>query len=142
EEATFLTRFADKVYAIHRRDEFRASKVMQERLFKNDKIEVFWNTEVRMIRGDSKVTELEIFNNQNNTTASLQVDGFFLAIGHTPNSQIFDGQVDYDEKGYITVTDHTHTSVEGVFVSGDVHDHHYQQAITAAGMGCMAAMDA
>ncbi|MCA9374759.1 thioredoxin-disulfide reductase [Candidatus Dojkabacteria bacterium] len=142
EEAIFLTRFAKKVYVIHRRDEFRASKVMQDRLFENEKIKVIWNTEVKEILGGSTVTELKIFNNRKNTISSLQVDGLFLAIGHIPNSQIFEGQVDSDERGYIMVTDHTHTSVEGVFVSGDVHDHHYQQAITAAGMGSMAAIDA
>lgn len=142
EESTFLTRFAKKVYLIHRRDELRASKAMQDRVFADEKIEVLWNTEIREVRGDQKVNSLALFNNKSGEESELEVDGFFLAIGHEPNSQLLQGQVEMDEDGFVMVKDHTRTSVEGVFVCGDVYDHRYQQAITAAGMGCMAAMDA
>ncbi len=142
EESTFLTRFAKKVYLIHRRDELRASKAMQDRVFADQKIEVLWNTEIREVIGDQKVNSLALFNNKSSEESELEVDGFFLAIGHEPNSQLLQGQVEMDEDGFVMVKDHTRTSVEGVFVCGDVYDHRYQQAITAAGMGCMAAMDA
>lgn len=142
EEALFLTRFATKVYVIHRREEFRASKIMQQRVIEHEKIEVLWNTEIKDILGEGKVQKLQLFNNKTNTESELDVDGFFLAIGHKPNSTILESQLELDENGYILATNHTNTNIEGVFVAGDVHDHHYRQAITAAGMGCMAAIDA
>ncbi len=144
EEADFLTKFADKVYMIHRRDELRASKAMQTRVFDNDKVEIVWNAQVREIEGDEKVTglKLSIKDGDDERVESLPVDGVFLAIGHIPNSMIIDGDVELDEKGFVKVQHHTYTSVPGVFVAGDLHDHEYQQAITAAGMGCMSALDA
>lgn len=142
EEATFLTRFAQKVYIIHRRDELKASKSMQERAFANKKIEILWNSEVKEVLGEGKVESLKILNNKDNKESELIVDGMFLAIGHLPNSEFLGESVEKDENGFILTTQHTHTSVEGVFVCGDVQDHRYQQAITAAGMGCMAALDA
>lgn len=142
EEATFLTRFAKKVYIIHRRDELRASKAMQERVFSNEKIEVIWDTEVQAVLGDLKVSGLKIKNNKDNTEKNLDIDGMFLAIGHLPNSEFLGDAVERDEKGFIVAKEHTYTNIEGVFVCGDVNDHRYQQAVTAAGMGCMAALDA
>lgn len=142
EEASFLTRFASKVYIIHRRDQFKASKIMQDRVLKNKKIEVVWNSEVKEVLGDGKVvTGLKLMNLKDNKESELKTDGMFLAIGHIPNTSFLNGAVEVDEQGYIEIIDHTHTSVEGVFVAGDVHDMHYRQAITAAGFGCMAAID-
>ena len=144
EEATFLTRFASKVYVIHRRDEFRASKIMADRVINHEKIEVLWNTELKEVTGDNKgVTGMKIFNNQTNETVDMKIDGVFIAIGHKPNTDLFKDQLDMNDVGYLeTKGKSTYTNVEGVFACGDVQDDHYRQAITAAGTGCMAAMDA
>ncbi len=144
EEATFLTKFASKVTVVHRRGELRASKIMQKRAMNNPKIAFIWNTEVREVLGDEKkVTGVKLFNNQTNEGSELATDAVFAAIGHKPNTSIFDGQLALDEKKYIVVQHgSTRTSVEGVFAGGDVIDHSYRQAITAAGTGCMAALDA
>jgi len=145
EEATFLTKFAKKVYLVHRRDSFRASKPMQDRVFKNEKIEVVWNTEVKEILFDNTgVTGLKVFNNQTNETMDVETDGFFLAIGHTPNTKFLNNQLKTDNQGYIVPTNapHPDTNIEGVFACGDVQDHYYRQAISAAGSGCMAAIRA
>ncbi len=144
EEAHVLTKYAKKVYLIHRRDEFRASKAMQDKVFGNKKIEIMWNTEVKKVIGDAKVEKLEIFNNKTNKANELQLDGVFVSIGHKPDSDIFKGLLKMDEKGFIKNDFdkyHSGTSVPGVFVAGDVMDARYKQAITAAGMGCMAGLD-
>jgi thioredoxin reductase (NADPH) len=144
EEANFLTRFASKVYLIHRRDSFRASKPMQERTFNNPKIEVVWNTEVREILfNETGVTGLKVFNNQTNDISERATDGFFLGIGHEPNTKFLKGQLELDGEGYIkTFGKHPDTSIPGVFACGDVQDPYYRQAISAAGSGCMAAIRA
>ena len=144
EEANFLTKFADKVYVIHRRDTLRASKVMQDRAMKNPKIEFLWNTQVTEVHGDGqKVTKLSLYNNQTEVANELEIDGYFSAIGHKPNTDLFKGVLDMDEVGYLKVeSPSTATSIGGVFASGDVADPVYRQAITAAGMGCAAAIDA
>ncbi len=145
EEALFLTRFASKVYLVHRREDFRASKIMADRVKEHEKIEIMWNSELKDINGDGKmVKSVSIYNNQSKETKDLELEGVFIAIGHKPNTDIFDSeQVDLDDQGYIkTKPDSTYTSVEGLFACGDVQDHVYRQAITAAGTGCMAAMDA
>jgi thioredoxin reductase (NADPH) len=143
EEATFLTRFAKKVYIIHRRDSFRASKIMAEKALKNPKIEVLWNTVVDEIVGDKFVTGVKLTNTVSKAKSDLPVQGVFLAIGHQPNTKFLNGQLETDELGYlVTKGKSSYTSVEGVFACGDVQDHHYRQAITAAGSGCMSAIDA
>ena len=143
EEALFLTRFASKVFVIHRRDEFRASRIMQERVLNHEKIEVLWNTTVEDVVGESEVEGLLIKDVTSGETRTLDVRGFFVAIGHEPNTDIFADWLDQDETGYIiTKPDSTYTNVEGVFACGDAQDHVYRQAITAAGTGCMAAIDA
>jgi len=146
EEASFLTKFASNVTIIHRRDEFRASKIMQERVFSNPKIDVIWNSQVYDLIGDEKKDGLEsvILENVNtNERIKHDVDGLFLGIGHTPNSSIFKDYLELDDKGYIiTKPDTSKTSLDGVFAAGDIQDKHYMQAITAAGSGCMAAIDA
>ena len=143
EEANFLTRFASKVYLLHRRDSFRASKIMVDRALKNPKIQVMWNTTVEEIVGDKFVTGLNIRDVSTNKTSELNVQGLFLAIGHKPNTDLFKGLLDLDETGYIKTKSHSSwTSIDGVFAAGDVQDHIYRQAITAAGSGCMAAIDA
>jgi thioredoxin reductase (NADPH) len=143
EEALFLTKFASKVYLIHRRDELRASKIMAKRVLGHDKVEVIWDTVVEEVLGEDLVTGLRLRNRVTDETSELQVEGLFLAIGHDPNTKIFQGHIDLDEKGYIlTQGTNTMTSVPGVFAAGDVTDHVYRQAITAAGMGCQAAIDA
>jgi len=144
EESTFLTKFAEKVYVLHRRDELRASKIMQERAFENDKIEFVWNTEVIDVLGDEEVTGIEVINNETGETRVMDdVTGLFLAIGHTPNTEPFEDWLDMDENAYIrTRPDSTYTNVPGVFASGDAQDDEYRQAVTAAGTGCMAAIDA
>ena len=146
EEATFLTKFASSVTIVHRRDSFRASKIMQDRALSNDKIDVIWNSEVVDLIGDEKDKGLEkvILNNVlTNEKTEHVVDGLFLGIGHSPNSVLFKDYLDLDEKGYIiTKPDSSETSLEGVFAAGDIQDTKYMQAITAAGSGCMAAMDA
>ncbi|RIQ33631.1 thioredoxin-disulfide reductase [Jiangella rhizosphaerae] len=143
EEATFLTRFARKVYLIHRRDSLRASKVMQERAFANDKIEFVWNTEVVDVLGDEKVSGLRLRDTVTGAERELAVTGLFIAIGHDPRSELFKGQLRLDDEGYVLVdAPTTKTELPGVFAAGDVVDHIYRQAITAAGTGCQAALDA
>jgi thioredoxin reductase (NADPH) len=142
EEAIFLTKFADKVSVIHRRDQLRASKIMQERAFKNDKIEFVWDTVVVDLLGDGHLEGAKLRNVKTNDESVLEVAGLFVAIGHIPNTVLFQGQLDLDENGYILTHDGTYTNVDGVFACGDCVDHVYRQAITAAGMGCMAAIDA
>jgi len=143
EEANFLTRFASKVFILHRRDEFRASKIMADRAMNNPKIEVMWNTVVEEVLANEKneVNGLTIKNVQSGETSRLDVSALFVAIGHEPNTKPFAGQLEMNEVGYL-VTQHTKTSVPGVFAAGDVQDPHYRQAITAAGTGCMAALEA
>ena len=141
EEATFLTKFGKKVHVIHRKDQLRASKVMQERAFSNPKIEMHWNTVVSDISGDGKVQSVILSDVKSNVKTSLSVGAVFVAIGHEPNTKVFKDRVELDEQGYIKLKDHTKTSIQGVFAAGDVHDHRYRQAITAAGFGCMAAID-
>ena len=143
EEATFLTKFADKVTIIHRRDEFRASKIMQQRAFDNPKIEILWNHTVTEINGTDKVESIEVTDTVSGAVSTLDVTGVFIAIGHRPNTDLFTGVLDMDETGYLeTVPGSSRTNIEGVFACGDVQDHTYRQAITAAGSGCMAAIDA
>lgn len=143
EEAQFLTRFATKVWLIHRKDHFRASKIMVERVLKNPKIEVVWNSVVEEIIGEKAVEKIRLRNVSNKETHEIVTEGLFIAIGHKPNTDIFKGQLELNETGYInTRGKSTYTSVEGVFAAGDVQDHIYRQAVTAAGTGCMAAIDA
>jgi len=143
EESNFLTKFAKKVYIIHRKKEFKASKIMQQRVLSNPKIEIIWNSEVTEILGENLVNGVKTKNVIDSKESTVTVDGVFLAIGHTPNTGFLVNHVELDEKGYIKVTEgHTKTTIPGVFVAGDVYDFHYQQAITAAGMGCMSALDA
>ena len=143
EEAQFLTRFAKKVWVLHRREEFRASKIMAERVLKNEKIEVMWNTEVKEILGTDKVESIRVFNTKTQEEKIMPMEGVFIAIGHKPNTEIFKGQLELNDVGYIITKDKsTYTSVEGVFAAGDVQDHVYRQAVSAAGTGCMAAIDA
>jgi len=144
EEATFLTRFASKVTLIHRRDTLRASKIMQDKAFANDKIAFEWDTEVLDVRDPAAgvVSALVLKNRNTGAVKDLPVDGVFVAIGHTPNTALFGGRLDMDANGYLITHDGTKTSVPGVFACGDVQDHTYRQAITAAGSGCMAAIDA
>ncbi len=142
EEATFLTRFASKVYLIHRRDVFRASKIMLEKVKKNPKIEMIINTTVEEVRGGETVSQLKLRNTVDNKTSELEVKGMFVAIGHQPNTGIFKNVLDMNEVGYLKVkAGSTYTSVDGVFAAGDVADPVYRQAVTAAGTGCMAAID-
>lgn len=143
EEATFLTKFAEKVTLIHRRDELRASKIMQDRAFANPKIEMLWNHTVTEIMGGGKVEGIEVTNTVDGTVSTLPVTGVFVAIGHQPNTDLFKGVLDMEDSGYlITRPGSTYTNIDGVFACGDVQDHTYRQAITAAGSGCMAAIDA
>jgi len=145
EEAIFLTKFASKVSIIHRRDELRASKIMQDRVFKNKNIEIMWNSNVEDISGtrDSGVTGATIKDTVSGDTKKISCDGVFMAIGHIPNTSVFKAQLDLDDKGYIiTKPDSTYTNIPGVFACGDVQDQTYRQAITAAGTGCMSAIDA
>ena len=142
EEAIFLTRFASKVTVVHRRDELRASKIMQERAFKNEKIEFAWDSVVEEILGDEKVEGARLKNVKTGELRDLPCEGFFLSIGHTPNTQMFEGQIDLDEQGYIVTQNKSMaTNVEGAYAAGDVQDSKYRQAITAAGSGCMAALE-
>ena len=147
EESLFLTRFASKVYLIHRRDNMRASKIMQERAFKHEKISFLWDTVIEDVLGEpgpgGGVRGVKTRNVKTAEVREVKTDGLFVAIGHIPNTGLFDGQLALDAEGYILTTPGTtHTSVEGVFAAGDVVDHVYRQAITAAGSGCMAAIDA
>lgn len=140
EEALVLTKFAESVIIVHRREELRASKIMQERAQKNPKISFVFNTEVIEVLGDQKVTGVKLKDNKTGEISEMPIDGVFVAIGHFPNSKVFQG-IDLDEKGFIKVQNHYRTNVEGVFVAGDVHDNEYKQAITAAGFGCAAALE-
>ena len=144
EESLFLTKFAKKVTVVHRRDEFRASKIMQERVLNHEQIEVAWNKEVIEIKGDKQVSSVVLKDSKSNEKEEKEIDGVFVAIGHTPNVDFLDGFVELDEKGYIKTgfTSSTSTSMSGVFASGDVADSIYRQAVTAAGTGCQAAIDA
>lgn len=142
EEAIFLTRFASEVHVIHRRNELRGSKIMRERTSKNSKIKFIWDTVVTDILGEDKVTGLKLKNVKTGKESEFSCGGFFVAIGHQPNTKLFDGQLDMKNDYIITDGKSTKTSVPGVFASGDVQDHYYRQAITAAGSGCMAAIDA
>jgi thioredoxin reductase (NADPH) len=141
EEGTFLTKFATKVHLVHRRNELRASKIMQERALNNEKIQFHWDSEVIDIKGDQKMQQGVIKNIKTNEETTLDVGGLFVAIGHEPNTKLFENQIDLDDEGYIILKNKTHTNIEGVFAAGDVHDRSYRQAITAAGFGCMAAID-
>lgn len=141
EEALFLTRFASKVYIIHRRDQFRASKIMQDKVFAHPKIEVVWNSVVDDIKGEKFVEALVLSNTQSKAKTELLVAGIFLAIGHIPMTNPFVDQVDLDQQGYVKVSGEVHTSQSGVFAAGDVADPTYQQVVTAAGMGCKAAIE-
>ena len=142
EEATYLTRFATKVHLLHRRDSFRASKIMVDRALDNPKIEVHTNTAVDEVLGDAKVEGLRLRDTESNATRDVPMEGLFVAIGYRPNTEVFKEQLEVDDKGYLVVHDETGSKVEGVFIAGDVHDHRYRQAITAAGDGCKAAIDA
>ncbi len=141
EEATFLTKFATKVHVVHRRNELRASKVMQERALNNEKIQFHWDSAVIDIKGDQKMQQAIIKNLKTNEEKTLDVGGLFVAIGHEPNTKLFKNQIELDDEGYIVLKNKTKTNIEGVFAAGDVHDRSYRQAITAAGFGCMAAID-
>lgn len=143
EEALYLSKLCSTVHMFIRRDAMRASKVMQERVLKAENIKVYWNTDTDEVLGDKHVTGVRIKNNKTGETQTIPVSGFFVAIGHQPNSEIFNGWIDMDEAGYIkTIPGTSKTNVEGVFASGDVQDKYYRQAVTAAGSGCMAALDA
>ena len=141
EEATFLTKFASTVHIVHRREEFRASKIMQERALANEKIKVHFNCTVKDIQGDQKFRKVILNNTKTNEDETLDAGGLFVAIGHEPNSKMFQNQLELDENGYVIIKNNTETSIPGVFCAGDVHDHRYRQAVTAAGFGCMAAID-
>ncbi len=143
EEATFLTKFASKVYIVHRREGFRSSKIMLEKARKNEKIEFLLNKVIEEIKGEKTVSSVVLKDTQSGKSNEMKIDGIFMAIGHIPNTKVFGDKIDYDESGYIkTEPDSTHTNIEGVFACGDVQDKIYRQAVTAAGSGCMAAIDA
>lgn len=146
EEAMALTKHAKEVYLVHRRDQLRASKVMAKRAMGNPKIKILWNMELKGVIGEQKVERIKLFNNKTNEEKEFLADGVFMAIGHKPVTEIFKGQLELDEKGYIKAgmqyPDATKTNIEGVFAAGDVVDYRYKQAVTAAGMGCQAALDA
>lgn len=141
EEATFLTKFGSIVHIVHRREELRASKVMQERAMNNPKIRFHWNSEIKDIKGEQRVQQIILKNNKTNQETILDAGALFVAIGHEPNTNLFKGKIELDEQGYVVLKNKTQTSAKGVFAAGDVHDHRYRQAITAAGYGCMAAID-
>ena len=141
EEALFLTRFGSRVTVIHRRDRLRASKIMADRAHGHPKIDFIWNAVVEAVLGETHVTGLRLGNVVDGSTYDIEADAIFVAIGHTPNTSVFAGQLDLDDLGYVVSPDGTATNVEGVFVAGDVNDHRYRQAITAAGAGCRASMD-
>jgi len=146
EEALFLSNLCKKVFIIHRRDKFRAEKILQDRLLKKDNIEILWNQEVKKVIGDKEnkcISGIEVFNNKNKTKTEMKIDGFFVAIGHAPATTLFKTKIEMDNEGYIiTSPDSTKTNVDGVFAAGDVTDKIYRQAVTAAGMGCMSAIEA
>ena len=141
EEATFLTKFGKSVKIVHRRDSLRASKILQDKAFENPKIEFLWNSVVSDIIGDKKIASIVVRDVYNGKEQRIQAGGLFVAIGHDPNTGIFRGQLELDDKGYIALKNNSFTNVEGVFAAGDVHDYRYRQAITAGGFGCMAALD-
>ncbi|MDQ4067001.1 MAG: thioredoxin-disulfide reductase [Thermoproteota archaeon] len=141
EEATFLTKFGKSVRVVHRRDSLRASKILQQKALENPKIEFIWNNVVADIKGNNKISTVLVKDINTGKERTIETGGLFAAIGHEPNTAIFKGQLELDDKGYIVLKQHTKTSVEGVFAAGDVHDHRYRQAVTAAGFGCMAAID-
>ena len=146
EEALFLSNLCKKVFIIHRRDKFRAEKILQDRLMKKDNVEILWNQEVKKVIGDKEnrcISGIEVFNNKNKTKTEMKIDGFFVAIGHAPATTLFKTKIEMDNEGYIiTSPDSTKTNVDGVFAAGDVTDKIYRQAVTAAGMGCMSAIEA
>ena len=143
EESLYLSKITKKVFLIVRRNELRASKIMQKRVFDNENIEIIWNSEVKDVLGDDKVDSVLVLNNSNNTTSKLNISGLFIAIGHKPNTDIFKNYIDLDDNGYIlTKPGTTQTNIKGVFATGDAQDKIYRQAVTAAGMGCMAALEA
>ena len=142
EEASYLTKFASKVTLMHRRDSFKASKIMQDRVLNNAKISVMYNTTIQEFLGDEKLRAVKTKDTVTGEEKEMPIEGVFVAIGHKPNTSLFEGQLDLDDKGYINPIDNTKTKVPGVFVAGDVRDYRYRQAISAAGMGCMAALDA
>jgi thioredoxin reductase (NADPH) len=143
EEATYLAKLCKKVHMLVRRDEMRASKIMQQRVFATENIEIHWNTSTVEVLGDEGVTGVKVINNKTGEHSEIEATGFFVAIGHKPNTDIFKDYLDMDETGYIiTKADRTLTNIDGVFASGDAQDHVYRQAVTAAGTGCMAALDA
>ena len=141
EEATFLTKFGKSVKIIHRKDFLRASKILQEKAFENPKIDFVWDHVVSDISGNKKINSISVRNLRTGEERKIPVGGLFVAIGHEPNTSIFKGQLELDDRGYIVLTKNTKTSVDGVFAAGDVHDYRYRQAITAGGFGCMAALD-
>lgn len=141
EEATFLTKFGKSVKIIHRKDFLRASKILQEKAFENPKIDFVWDNVVSDISGNKKINSISVRNLKTGEERKIPVGGLFVAIGHEPNTSIFKGQLELDDRGYIVLTKNTRTSIEGVFAAGDVHDYRYRQAITAGGFGCMAALD-
>ena len=142
EEATYLTRFAKKIHLLHRRDEFRASRIMVDRAIANPKIDIHTNTGVEEVLGDEKVNGLKLVDTVTGERRQMPVEGLFIAIGHRPNTEAFRDWLEVDAKGYLVVRDYTGSKIDGVFIAGDVHDHRYRQAVTAAGDGCMAAIDA
>ena len=142
EEANYLTKYASKVHLMHRRDGFRASKIMVDRTLAHPKIEVHTNTEVAEVLGDAKVEGLRIRDTATGEERELPMEGLFIAIGHKPNTDVFRDWLEVDAKGYLVAHDHTRSKIDGVFIAGDVHDHRYRQAVTAAGDGCKAAIDA
>jgi thioredoxin reductase (NADPH) len=142
EEAFYLTKYASQIYVIHRRDKFRAAPIMQQKILNNPKIKILWNSEVTQVKGEQKLEGITLKNNKDGNNQELKLDGLFMAIGHRPLSEIFKGQIDLDEKGFIKISGgHSKTNIPGVFVAGDVMDPYYKQAATAAGSGCAAAMD-
>lgn len=142
EEALFLTKFADKVTVVHRRDALRASKIMQDRAFKNPKINFIWDTAVLEFKGSTKLESAVLHNLKTDEKKEKPIEGAFIAVGHSPSTEIFKGHVELDQKGYLVRKENSMTSVPGVFASGDAYDHRYKQAVTAAGYGCEAAIDA
>lgn len=141
EEAIFLTKFVKSVKLVHRRSKLKASKILQDRAFSNSKIEFLWNSFIKEIHGTTKISSVTIKNIETEVENELEIGGLFIAIGHEPNTSIFKGQIEMDDKGYIKINNGTRTNIEGVFAAGDVHDYKYRQAITAAGYGCMAALE-
>jgi thioredoxin reductase (NADPH) len=142
EEGLFLTRFADSVTVVHRRDELRASPILQSRAFENEKVKFVWDTVVNSIEGEDAVTHVELENKKTGEKSDFETDGVFIFIGHTPNTELFDGQLDMDENGYLVVNNHMETNIPGVYAAGEVADPHFRQVITSAGMGAAAAIQA